>query len=472
METKFAIDQKDGDYSDEKYFRRLIRSIEVSQKYFLFFVACNQIPRQNELIADIKAELPTKNIEVVNFKEPITDLLFELETILADKKPDAIFVQGLGNSISSDGTGDANNVIYALNISRDSFNDAFQCPIYLWLPEYAVIKITRNAPDFFSVRSGVFYFSSTAEQVISDIFQSTSSEWLETSSLPLAEKQKRIANLENLLAEYQGLDEEKRDKQAEMRLYSQLASLFNSISDYRKMIEYYERALECSKEIGHKQGEGSILGYLGNAYLSLGNSEKAEKYYKKALKILETAKDIQGIKTTLGNIGNIHLSLGENKKAVRYYKKALIMPLENNKSINNTFILTNLGIALNNLGEYSNSIKYQKDALKIATDIGDLQGKSNILNNLGLVYLKTGEYKKVIECCQQSLEIARKIGNQELEGSSLCNLGVANYNLVKLEKAKEYYIQAITIFEKLESSGADFVRQKLENLNNILLINN
>ncbi len=464
METKFAIDQKDGDYSDEKYFRRLIRSIEVSQKYFLFFVACNQIPRQNELIADIKAELPTKNIEVINFKEPITDLLFELETISGDKSPDAIFVQGLGSSISSDGTGDANNLIYALNISRDSFNDAFQCPIYLWLPEYAVIKITRHAPDFFSVRSGVFYFSSTAKQVISDIFQSTSSEWLETSSLPVAEKQKRIVMLESLLAEYQGLQEVKRDRKVEIRLKKQLGTLFYSTSNYRKAIEYFEKALKIAQEIGDRQSEENNLGNLGSAYRNLGEYQKVFSFYEQALIISKEIGDRQNEARHTKNLGNAYNGLGDYYKAIEYCDQSLIISKETEHRQGECSNLGSLGAAYSGLGDYHKAIEYYEQALIISKEIGYRQGEGNQLGNLGNAYRNLGEYRKAIEYFEQSLIIFREIGDKLGEGIYLGNLGVTYGNLGDLNTAKTYYSQAIPLLDSIESPHAETFRQNLVEL--------
>jgi tetratricopeptide (TPR) repeat protein len=461
VDTKFAIDQKDGDYSDEKYFRRLIRSIEVSQKYFLFFVACNQIPRQNELIAEIKSELPTKNIEVINFKEPITDLLFELETILADKKPDAIFVQGLGNSISSDGTGDANNLIYALNISRDSFNDAFQCPIYLWLPEYAVIKITRHAPDFFSVRSGVFYFSSTAEQVISDIFQNTSSEWLEVSSLPLAEKQKRIAMLESLLAEYQGLQEEKRDKQAEMRLYNQLASIFCSISEYRNAISYYEDALVIARELGNREGEGDCLSNLGTNYAQLNSYKIAVQYFEMALDIAIQTSDRKSEAVRLGNLGFALFSSGKIEEGVEIIEKALEIANEIGDYRGEGGHLNNLAIAYNYLGLREKAIEYYEKSLNIAKNTANLHGEELNLGNLGVAYSNLGDYRKAAKYHKKALHIAETIGNRLDAARHLNNLGSV-YNLLgKKKEARTYWLKSLDLFKTIESNYAEVVSYNL-----------
>jgi hypothetical protein len=55
--TRKHANKKDSAENDQEELSALIRSIKLSQKYYLFFVACNQIPRQNELIADKTSRL-------------------------------------------------------------------------------------------------------------------------------------------------------------------------------------------------------------------------------------------------------------------------------------------------------------------------------------------------------------------------------------------------------------------------------
>lgn len=191
MPIESAISEDFEPYDDERELRRLIRAVRFSKKHYLYFVCCNQVPKQNELIADVKKNLKDKPVKVVRFKKPVADLLGELQKKVVSENCEAVFVQGLEYSISSDGEGNENALIHNLNISRDAFKKYLPCPLFLWLPEYALVKITRHAPDFFSVRSGMFYFSNPPEKVTEQIFQNIASSWLETSSLSLAEKLKK-----------------------------------------------------------------------------------------------------------------------------------------------------------------------------------------------------------------------------------------------------------------------------------------
>ena len=323
-----AISEGFEKYDDADEFRRLIRAVRFSQKHYLYFVCCNPVPKQNDLIAETKKNLKGSKIRVVKFKKAITDLLSELQKKNINKDCEAVFVQGLEYSIASDAKGADNALIHNLNISRDSFKKYLSCPLFLWLPEYAVVKITRHAPDFFSVRSGTFYFSDPPEKVTEQIFQSVSSSFIESSSLTIAEKLKQIETLENLLAEYRGLHPEKQDRQAEMRLLAKLADFLFSISEYRRAIDYYEHSLQTSREIGDRQNESSNLGNLGVAHKSLGDYRKAINYYEQSLIVEREIGNHLTEGNSLGNLGNAHESLGNYRKAINYHEQSLIVERE------------------------------------------------------------------------------------------------------------------------------------------------
>ncbi len=462
MQTEADISEEFEPYDDEKEFRRLVRAVRFSQKHYLYFVCCNQVPKQNDLIANTKKNLKGKKVKVVKFKKPITDLLTELQKKTIGKECEAVFVQGLEYSISSDRKGDENALIHNLNISRDTFKKYLPCPLFLWLPEYAIVKIIRHAPDFFSVRSGTFYFSNPPERVVEQIFQNVSSHWRDVSPLPLAEKLKKIETLEILLMEYRGLHREKQDKKAEMRLLSNLADFFFSISEYQKAIEYHEQYLAIARKIGDRRGEGISLESLGLAYVHLSEYQKAIKYYKQSLAIAREIGNRKGEGYSLGNLGNVYNSLGEHRKAIEYHEQHLAIAREigNRRGEGNS--LGNLGNAYYSLGKYQKAIEYHKQHLAIAREIGDRRGEGNSLGNLGNAYYSLGEYQKSIEYHEQSLAIFHEIGDRRGEGANLHNLGITYLNLGEKEKACDSWKEALTIFEVIELPEANRVRQRLK----------
>lgn len=462
MPIEAAISEEFEQYDDEKEFRRLLRAVRFAQKHYLYFVCCNQVPKQNALIADVKKNLKGKRIRVIKFKKPVTDLLTELQKKPIGKDCEAVFVQGLERSISSDAQGAENALIHNLNISRDSFKKYLSCPLFLWLPEYAIVKITRHAPDFFSVRSGTFYFSNPPEKVTEQIFQSVSSDFIESSSLPLAEKLKQIEILENLLAEYRGLHSEKQDKRAEARLLFKLADFFFIISEYQKAIDYDKQALIISRKINDRQIECYSLGGLGSAYYILGKYQEAIGYYKQQLQISREigSRTIEG--SSLGGLGIAYGGLGDYQKAIEYYEEWLAISREIGSQVGEASGLGNLGNVYSRLGKHQEAIECYKKSLAISREIGNRLDEGNNLSGLGNAHHGLGEYRKAINYHKKSLAISREIGDRLGEGNSLSNLGAAYRRLGEKEKTCDFWKEALVIYEAIESLEASYIQQLLE----------
>ena len=72
---------------------------------------------------------------------------------------------------------------------------------------------------------------------------------------------------------------------------STINDAYVNFKDFQKAIEYHERDLEISKELGDRAGEGKAYGNLGNAYHSLGDFQKAVEYHERHL---ETGQKKEG----------------------------------------------------------------------------------------------------------------------------------------------------------------------------------
>ena len=61
--------------------------------------------------------------------------------------------------------------------------------------------------------------------------------------------------------------------------------MFQSLGDYVKAKEYYEKALAICIEIRNREDEATCYGNLGTVFQSLGDYVKAQEYHGKALTI-------------------------------------------------------------------------------------------------------------------------------------------------------------------------------------------
>ena len=70
-----------------------------------------------------------------------------------------------------------------------------------------------------------------------------------------------------------------------------LGNAYYSIGNFRKAIEYHERDLKISKEVGERKEERRAYTNLGNAYHYLGHFQKATEYHERHLKMSKEVGD-------------------------------------------------------------------------------------------------------------------------------------------------------------------------------------
>ncbi|MEH2245029.1 tetratricopeptide repeat protein [Nostoc sp.] len=263
-------------------------------------------------------------------------------------------------------------VLQDLNFVRDAFSYSVPHPVLIFLPDHALTRLAKYAPDFWAWRKKVFYFQtiqSTQELAIEKTIQSE--RILESLDLP--ERQERIDLLERLLMEQS--------------------------TDLRTRI--------------------NILKELGVAYSSIGEVQKAEDFLLKALKLTEEDENLAGIKASvLHELGYTYHDFGEWDKAIALYNQSL----EINERIGNVqgkaAMLHQLGIIYANKGEVDEAIALYNQSLEIFERIGDVQGKAMTLWWLGHLAEQQGEYTKAISYLQPALEILQRLKSPDAESVS------------------------------------------------------
>jgi hypothetical protein len=139
----------------------LSQALKLAQGFKLIFVRCNQNDQRLRIISKLRVELASLTIQEIHFTESVTHLLDTLRQVIAQPAPDALFVSGLEYSLPNTAEAHMTPLIANLNAARNSFPQAIPCPLVLWVPEYVLNAIMLGAPDFFSVRSGTYFFAAS-----------------------------------------------------------------------------------------------------------------------------------------------------------------------------------------------------------------------------------------------------------------------------------------------------------------------
>ncbi|MCX6380008.1 MAG: hypothetical protein NT023_11125 [Armatimonadetes bacterium] len=207
--------RSDDEHTDEErdvqYLERLVRSLELSEGFSLYFAVCNQRPRVLKLMKRAEAEFPPDTVLRVAIEKPIISLRdYLLDAIeQTEKPPRALFVYGLESWIGKPEAPRA-PLFLGMNTIRNFFAQTVNRSLVFWIPEYLYLGMLRAAPDFCSVRSGIYYFAdSLPDQSRTELL--TSGDQTGVMGLSLEEREQRIKDLTELLEEYRSVSEEMRD---------------------------------------------------------------------------------------------------------------------------------------------------------------------------------------------------------------------------------------------------------------------
>jgi tetratricopeptide (TPR) repeat protein len=485
------LDQELQTFDDERQMRSLVNAIAFADGFSLLFVRANQIPQQESLVNQIKANLPDKYIEVIRFDEPIENLLDELQKRLDGKKPDAIFCYSLNNSFPTSTDNFKSPFVVTLNHSRNSFKRTIECPLVLFLPEFAMASLYHGAVDFYSIRSGVYLFAPQGVETDRLITQQISQNHWEADGLLFEERQNRIETIKNLLDEYQSLPDSQRNIDKEYRLKLKLADFYKMSAEYEKASNIYKEIIEFARNNNNKRLLSPVLANLASVYGSLGNYEKAIALFQEAIKIakntvgtnhpiyaiqLNNLAGVYGLqekyneaielyleaievdKNTIGtnhpeyaarlnNLASIYNFQGRNDEAEKLLEEALIIDknLLGENHISYATSLHNLGSVYRHEKKYDEAMKLYQEAIKIA---GNTIGANHpdfaiILSSISQSYFSQNEFKKALHLVKDAYEILKNTFGEDhprtqnmKKGVGMCRQAIAENKPTPYKKRK------------------------------------
>jgi tetratricopeptide (TPR) repeat protein len=240
---------------NQQILAELITFLDFAEDFTLGFVEINRPPDADSLLNALKTHPQCQDIqlEILDFAD-CPDLRFLRDEIVRrlseiarnGGKKLALVVRGLEKSIGV--FGDYPPVLQDLNFVRDAYKISVPHPLLFILPDYAITRIAKFAPDFWAWRSGVFLFR-TVPAIRENDFAVTQS--LNSNDSGTLESSERIELLEQLLQDYRpspGHPDTPADLNTCNTILHQLGVAYLSRHDLTKASAYLKQALELATQ--------------------------------------------------------------------------------------------------------------------------------------------------------------------------------------------------------------------------------
>ena len=324
-------------------------------RFVLLLARCN-VPAQREtLTAQLRAMVEPLGVELVEITldEPVSNLLSPLQArlgasvrragpteweLLARPQPAvavaeprapysacpplALSVYGLEASLRSDTPHPP--LLAHLNLARERYRE-LGCPLVLWLPDYALTRLAREAPDFWSWRSGVFEFAPQADMAESALRQMAYEPGLVTSSLNAAVKRERLALLEQLLADYRLLGAEPQERDAQADILAKMGSLRQDLGDYAEARRLYQESLDIAQQLDNRAGVAKTLFQLGRLLETDGKLDEALALYRESMQIDVELNNQPDLAIDYETIGRVLIAQGQNAEGMDFFGQSVAL---------------------------------------------------------------------------------------------------------------------------------------------------
>jgi eukaryotic-like serine/threonine-protein kinase len=226
-----------------------------------------------------------------------------------------------------------------------------------------------------------------------------------------------------------------------------LADLYNTIGSFDKARAHYDQLLARDpKYIEALYGRASVE-------ISSGNSQNALDYLNRALSLSIELGNVQEQSRLLYGLGVAYGTLNKPEEALRNYQSALGIQRQQNAKRDIALTLNGMGQIQDALGKSADALKSFQEALQIRRDLGNKRDIGDTLIDFANFYEARGHNEEALSMLKESLQIQRDVGNQAYEALCLSNIGANYTDEGKYDDALTYLTQGAELREKLRDPG-------------------
>ncbi|WP_017316750.1 tetratricopeptide repeat protein [Mastigocladopsis repens] len=444
---------------NQRNYLKLIVALEASQGILNLLIAvCDDRNLRENLIRQYETELKqqdflTYRVRVRNQDPSLRYALAQLvekEPDLQQGKPAVITVLGVDEllSVKLDAPKSEQDRFFGyLQWTREALRE-FRFPIVLWITEPILVRLAERAPDFWSWRGGVFWFTRESTTVERENF--SVSRTLSTT----APKQTVGLPLEEILRLIEQIEAQGKESPILATLYDSLAQAYqqryDSAQERQLAIEAYEKAIALQTKLGLKADLADSLKKLGDLYFELKDEvKKANNCYQQALEIYRDIGDRLGEANTLKAIGDVLQFLDRRSEALERYEQALAFYRDIGDRLGEANTLKAIGDVLQFLKRSSEALERYEQALAFYREIGARLGEANTLIAIGDVLQFLKRSSEALERYEQALAFYREIGARLGEANTLIAIGDVLQFLKRSSEALERYEQALAFYRDI-----------------------
>jgi len=379
----------------DQVYRRLFRALRRKKGFGLFFVVQSNYRQVNQIIEQLRRDLPQKKISVLPIKRETQKVYDQIAELREQEGFDILVIRGIEQALyeyedTKRLSGWSSTEIYTyswkgvppilshLNQQRERFGTDFPCSFVFVVPSFVLNYFIQRAPDFFDWRSGLFHFPLTEEERQVRLKELSTGDLQEYLKLTPKERVIKTLDLNDLI------DDSSNSPETKANLHFEHGLLFLSGNNYEKAIASFDQAIALNPDCYQTwQNRGIALGNLDryeeslanfnqtialnyndyNAWFNRGNALRNLERYEEAIASYDQAIALNPDDSSAWfNRGIALRMLKRYKEEIASYDQAIALKPDDYKA---WFIR---GVALRNLERYEEAIASYDQAIALNPD--------------------------------------------------------------------------------------------------------
>jgi tetratricopeptide (TPR) repeat protein len=425
----------------------LLRLLTLANGFALAFLESNVPVESERLAAQLGQALEGRGRRgrVLRLEEPEEDLLGRLRGLDPPLAAgEALFVLGFERAIPS-GV-EYPPALTRLNRAREHFRE-LPCPLVLVLPRYALDQLSREAPDFWAWRSGVFEARVEKGRLEALVHEMTAPSLGLYENLSEARKREHLEVAEGLLAELgkegKGWERERAD------LYRRRAALLLPLGRWGEALDAAARARELAQQAGDARGEMQALMIEGAAHLAQGRPAEARGRHRRALAVAEELADEAGIAGARYELGRVAQALAEYPEAREEYGRAMALEekLGNRRGV--AAACFGLGNVAYLTAELAEAREWYHKALLLGEELGNRAGRAAAHHQLARLAVEEGALEEALAGYRKSLALAEELGDKLGMALNYTQIALLLGGMGRVEEAVSQCLPGFAIYRDL-----------------------
>lgn len=193
-----------------------------------------------------------------------------------------------------------------------------------------------------------------------------------------------------------------------------IASIFYSLNDSKKAIEYNHKAKVIAERTGNSQLLAEALVGLGNAYLIERKFTEAEENFNEARSIALKDSNTFMLKIAYGKLAWLDLTKGDYKACISNGLKALKLIEGDGNMVLKTSVLNTLSGANMKLNNFKDAKIYANQALKLSDSLHILIEIKNASQNLKDIAVHEGDWKTAFTMQELNARMNDSLNNDNI----------------------------------------------------------